>query len=88
MAWRYTFDDGPERDLPVATTLYSVAAMSAFAREEIRLLPMIVSPGIEPYDGHVVTLWDDELLPTYRPTMYGLAYNQCGTLTLPILGKK
>lgn len=87
MAWKYRFDDGPETELPIASTLYIVAAMAAFGREDIRLLPTI-KQGVTPYEGHTVTLWDDDLIRHgYQPSMYGLAYNECGTLTLPFLAK-
>jgi hypothetical protein len=87
VTWKYTFDDGPERDLPIGSSLYAVAAMAAFAREEISKFPTIKSPGVEAYDGHVLALWDDELLPTYPAKLYGLGYNECGSLMMPVLGK-
>lgn len=88
MAWRYTFDDGPEKPLDNPTTLYSVAAMAAFAAEEIRFLHTLKEGfGINDYEGHIVKLWDTELADLYSPSIFGLAYNVCGTLTLPTLGK-
>lgn len=82
MAWRYTFDGGPEKSLPCEATHYSLAAMAAFSRENLRLFPTIIVPGIEPYKGHVLRLWDDLLVPDYGPYQYGIGFNQCGGLTI------
>lgn len=88
MTWRYTFDDGPEKPLHNGTSLYSVAAMAAFASEDIRYLHTLKAGfGVKDYVGHVVKLWDTELVGWFPPSLYGLAYNECGTLTLPMLGK-
>lgn len=85
MAWRYKFDDGPEKPLACESTLYAVAAMSAFGQEKIEKMPTITSPGIFPYEGHVLTLWDDRLVPTYGPYKYGIGFNECGSLIVPIV---
>ena len=86
--WRYTFDGGPEKDLDCTSTLYALAAMAAFSREDVHRFPMINVPGFEPYSGHVLTLWDPGLLPDHGPCQYGIGYNQCGGLTITSLGKK
>lgn len=88
MAWRYTFDDGPEKPLDITSTLYALAAMAAFSREDVKQFPTINVPGFEPYQGHILTLWDDELLPVNGKYLYGIGYNQCGSLTISPLGKK
>lgn len=82
MAWRYKFDDGPTKEFDAPSTIYTVAAMAAFARESVTQLPTINVPGVEPYQGHVVTIWDDELAPEYGPYRYGIGINQCGGLTI------
>jgi hypothetical protein len=82
MAWRYRFDNGDEQSLPVETTLYQVAAMAAFGREKIERLPEI-RVGIHPhYDGHVVELWDRDMIEFDPPKRYGLGFNECGSLQL------
>lgn len=85
--WRYTFDGGPEKDLECSSTLYSLAAMAAFSREDVQKFPTINIPGFEPYHGHILTLWDPGLLPDYGPYKYGIGYNQCGGLTIIPIGK-
>ncbi len=86
MAWRYTFDGGPENDLDCESGLYAIAAMAAFSREGVKMFPEIRVPGFEPYTGHVLTLWDTDLLPDYGPYEYGIGFNQCGGLTISSLG--
>ena len=82
MTWRYTFDDGPEKALDCPYSQYTLAAMRAFACEWITKMPDVKSPGIEPYDGHVLKLWDEDLIPTYGPYRYGVGYNECGSLVI------
>jgi hypothetical protein len=81
MAWRYTFETGPEKPLKCKVTIYVIAAMRAFAQENIEKLPL-VKMGIHPYDGHVLTLWDDKLVPEYGPYRYGIGLNEAGSLTI------
>lgn len=83
MAWRYTFDGGPEKPLECASTLYALAAMAAFAREEVTKMPTIKVPGKSPYKGHVLSLWDDKLVDYYPAHRYGIGFNQCGGITIP-----
>lgn len=85
MPWRYSFDGGPEKDLDCTSTLYALAAMAAFSREDVHKFPTINVPGFEPYQGHVLKLWDPGLLPDYGPYFYGIGYNQCGGLTIASL---
>jgi hypothetical protein len=88
MAWRYTFDDGPEKAIDVSTTLYMLAAMQAFAREAVTDLHCLPpGGGLNPYKGHVLKLWDDKLLPQYPPTLYGIALDQYSDLKIVGLGK-
>lgn len=87
MAWRYTFDGGAEKPLE-ASSLYQVAAMTAFTREELTRIPNVLPGyGIKPYDGHVVKLWDTELVDLYPPSLYGLGCDECGGLKILLLGK-
>lgn len=88
MSWRYTFDDGPERDLDCPFSEYMLAAMVAFSRENVQKMPMINVPSRRDdgkYDGHVLKIWDDKLLPEYGPSYYGIGYNQCVSLTITVL---
>lgn len=85
--WRYTFDDGPEKPLE-ASSLYSVAAMAAFAKEDIQRIPQSDGHFLSTYDGHVLVLWDDQLRDLYGVTYYGLAWNECGSLTILPLHKR
>lgn len=87
MAWRYKFDDGDEQSLPNGTTLYQVAAMAAFAREHLQYIPQI-EVGVHPYDGHVVELWDRDMIDYDPPRLFGVAYNTCGSLQIVTLGHK
>lgn len=88
MAWRYKFDDGPEKPLEIKSTLYCVAAMAALSREDINLLPDHPAEfGIHPYKGHKLELWDDELLPDYGPYFYGLGMIK-GHLSIITLSKR
>lgn len=81
MAWRYTFDDGPEKDLACKSSLYMVAAMTAFAVEGVTdLHTEPVSGAIKDYRGHVVTLWDTDLVDQYPATRYGLCMDQFSNL--------
>lgn len=82
MAWKYKFDGGPEKNLDCTSSLYAVAVMAAFSKEDLNLFPTINVPGFEPYQGHILIIWDDELLPDYGPYRYGIGYNQCGGLTI------
>lgn len=84
MAWRYTFDGGEEKPLE-ASSLYQVAAMTAFTRENITNIPQVEGRGVRPYDGHVLKLWDTELVDMYPPTLYGLAWDEYGCLKICIL---
>ena len=86
MAWRYTFDGGPEKTVGVSSTLYQVAAMAAFARENLTLFPE-VRQGINPYLGHVLKLWDDRLVPEYGPYFYGIGFNDCVSLQIVSLSE-
>ena len=87
MPWRYSFDGGPEKDLNCDSTLYALAAMAAFSAEAVTMFPTMNVPSFEPYRGHVLKLWDPELLPDYGPYHYGIGYNQCGGLTINSLGR-
>ncbi len=89
MAWRYTFDDGPEKGLECVSSLYMVAAMTAFAVEGVTNLHT-EPPGdalIKPYAGHVVKLWDDQLVNDYPPTLYGCCIDQFSNLKIVGLGR-
>jgi hypothetical protein len=87
LAWRYTFDGGPEQELD-ASSIYQVAAMAAFSREAITRLPNVPpGPGIKSYDGHVITLWDDLLVDLYPPSLYGLGFDEFGCLKILMLGR-
>ena len=86
MAWRYTFDGGPEKPLD-ASSIYQIAAMKAFTQEDITLLPILGGAGIKPYDGHVLKLWDDDLVDSYPPSLYGLGWAEYGCLQIAMLGK-
>lgn len=81
MAWRYKFDGGDEQSLPCTSTLYQVAAMAAFAREEIVRLPEITT-GVHAYDGHTIELWDRDMVEYDPPSLYGIGFNECGSLQL------
>lgn len=87
MGWRYKFDGGDEQSLPVETTLYQVAAMAAFGREKIERLPDI-KIGVNGYDGHTVELWDRDMVEYDSPKMYGLGFNECGSLQLTVLTRR
>lgn len=85
MAWRYTFDGGPEKGLDCKASQYCLAAMAAFANETIEKLPTIKGPGTFPYDGHVLVIWNDKLIPEYGPYHYGIGLNECVSLTIVTL---
>ncbi len=87
MAWRYTFDGGPEKTLDTEQSLYDVVAMLAFAAEDIKRFPY-VSQGVGRYEGHVLVLWNDELVPEYGPYRYGLAFNEAVHLQIVSLIEK
>ena len=81
MAWRYTFDGGPEKGIDTDHGHYQVVAMLAFARETLTRFPNV--PRVSaPYGGHVLVLWDDKLVPEYGPCRYGLGYNECVNLQI------
>lgn len=86
MAWRYTFDGGEEKPLE-ASSLYQVAAMTAFTREQLTNIPQLeAGPRWKVnYGGHVVKLWDDKLVDAYPATHYGLAWDEYGCLKICIL---
>ena len=57
--------------------------MAAFARECGRLTKWpVVKVGLHSYDGHVVRLWDDRLVPEYGPYDYGIGHNECGNVII------
>ena len=88
VAWRYTFDGGEEQPLDVETTLYMLAAMQAFARQRIVDLHSIgPGAGVKRYRGHVVKLWDDELVRDYPPTLYGICLDEFSDLKIVALGR-
>lgn len=82
MAWRYTFDDGPEKDLKCASSRYLVAAMTAFANEGVTDLHVEPPGMVKDYRGHVVKLWDTELVDDYPPTLYGLTLDEFSNLKI------
>ena len=84
MAWRYTFDSGPEKPLTCKASLYVLAAMYAFGQELVEKLPT-VKMGIHDYDGHTLTIWDDKLVPEYGPYQYGIGLNEAQSLTIVTL---
>ena len=89
MAWRYTFDGGDEKPLE-ASSLYQVAAMKAFASEDVFLIPQITATDgvVWKYEGHVVKLWDTELVDLYPPANYGLAWDPYGCLKIVMLNRE
>lgn len=87
MAWKYTFDGGPEKGVECASGLYALAALRAFAQENIEKLPA-VKMGVHDYDGHVLVLWDDKLVPHYGPYKYGIGWNEAVSLTIVNLDER
>lgn len=87
MAWRYKFDGGPEKALDFKSSLYVMAALRAFSQEDVRHMPTI-RPGVAEYTGHTLELWDDELVDVYPASIYGIGFNECGSATMPVLGKR
>lgn len=81
MAWRYKFDGGPEKSVASPSGLYVLAAMRAFSQEAVEKLPTITM-GSHPYDGHVLKLWDDKLIPDYGPYHYGIGLNEAQSLII------
>lgn len=81
MAWRYTFDGGEEKAVECSSGLYAIAALRAFAQEAVEKMPA-VRMGSHAYDGHVIVLWDDKLVPHYGPYRYGIGWNEAMSLII------
>lgn len=84
MAFRYTFDDGPEKTLKTVFTMYALAAMAAFAKEKVEKLPS-VQFGTHAYDGHVLKIWSPDLVPEYGPYHYGIGLNEAQSIVIVTL---
>ena len=80
--FHYKFDGGPERQVSCAATTYDAGALAAFGRERVTKFPKVEVPGISEYDGHVLEIWSPRVLPDYGPYLYGIGYNQCGSITI------
>ena len=84
MAWRYTFDGGPEKGFETDHSQYEVVALLIFASEPLSRFPNLAREG-GPYDGHVLVLWSDRLIPEYGPYRYGLGYDEYAHLQITSL---
>ena len=82
MAWKYHFDDGPEKSLECADSLYQIAAMAAFSQEQIKKLPDLTVSDSKKYTGHVLKIWNSDVSGEFGPYLYGIGLNESGGLTI------
>lgn len=82
--FRYTFDGGAEKTVNCHASQYRLAALYAFAKERIERLPE-VRMGSHDYDGHILKIWIEDLVPDYGPYFYGIGSNEAGSIVIVTL---